>query len=109
MKAISTELDISRAQIEDFLYHEAALLDAWRLDEWMALLTATMTPTSASTPSVASTPPVARCRFDGRAQVVRGAAVTPSAISSTCLPHNWYEFFIEKRLWIKAILNQRRV
>jgi p-cumate 2,3-dioxygenase beta subunit len=39
MKAISTELEISRAQIEDFLYHEAALLDAWRLDDWMALLT----------------------------------------------------------------------
>lgn len=39
MKAISTELAISRTQIEDFLYHEAALLDAWRLDEWMTLLT----------------------------------------------------------------------
>src|SRR4029077_19113056 len=24
---------------EDFLYHEAALLDDWRLDEWQALLT----------------------------------------------------------------------
>jgi len=31
--------DIRRAEIEDFLYHEAALLDAWRLDEWLALLT----------------------------------------------------------------------
>ena len=30
---------INRADIEDFLYHEAALLDAWRLDEWLALLT----------------------------------------------------------------------
>lgn len=39
MKAISTESAISRAQIEDFLYHEAALLDAWQLDEWMTLLT----------------------------------------------------------------------
>jgi p-cumate 2,3-dioxygenase beta subunit len=29
----------SRADIEDFLYHEAALLDAWRLDDWLALLT----------------------------------------------------------------------
>ena len=29
---------VSRAEIEDFLYHEAALLDAWRLDEWLALL-----------------------------------------------------------------------
>ena len=30
---------ITRAEIEDFLYEEAALLDAWRLDEWLALLT----------------------------------------------------------------------
>ena len=29
----------SRAEVEDFLYHEAALLDEWRLDEWLALLT----------------------------------------------------------------------
>ena len=28
-----------RAEAEDFLYHEAALLDAWKLDEWLALLT----------------------------------------------------------------------
>ena len=26
-----------RAQVEDFLFHEAALLDAWRLEEWAAL------------------------------------------------------------------------
>jgi p-cumate 2,3-dioxygenase beta subunit len=25
--------------VEDFLYEEAALLDAWKLDEWLALLT----------------------------------------------------------------------
>jgi p-cumate 2,3-dioxygenase beta subunit len=31
--------EIGRAEVEDFLYHEAALLDAWRLDEWFALLT----------------------------------------------------------------------
>ena len=31
--------EIGRAEVEDFLYHEAALLDAWRLDEWLALLT----------------------------------------------------------------------
>ena len=31
--------DVTRAEVEDFLYHEAALLDAWRLDEWLALLT----------------------------------------------------------------------
>lgn len=30
---------ITRLQVEEFLYDEAALLDAWRLDEWLALLT----------------------------------------------------------------------
>lgn len=30
---------VSRSEVEDFLYHEAALLDAWKLDEWLALLT----------------------------------------------------------------------
>lgn len=29
----------TRSQVEEFLYHEAALLDAWKLDEWLALLT----------------------------------------------------------------------
>lgn len=29
----------TRAEVEDFLYREAALLDEWRLDEWLALLT----------------------------------------------------------------------
>jgi p-cumate 2,3-dioxygenase beta subunit len=28
-----------RAEVEDFLYFEAQLLDEWRLDEWLALLT----------------------------------------------------------------------
>src|SRR4026208_1005119 len=28
-----------RAVVEEFLYHEAALLDAWRLDEGLALFT----------------------------------------------------------------------
>src|SRR6476660_3466571 len=31
--------EIRRADIEDFFYQEAALLDAWRLDEWLALFT----------------------------------------------------------------------
>jgi len=31
---------ITRAQVEEFLFHEAALLDEWRLDEWLDLLTA---------------------------------------------------------------------
>ena len=30
---------ITRAEAEDFLYHEAALLDAWKLDAWLELLT----------------------------------------------------------------------
>jgi p-cumate 2,3-dioxygenase beta subunit len=29
-----------REKVEDFLYQEAALLDEWRLDEWLALFTA---------------------------------------------------------------------
>ena len=30
---------VTREAVEDFLYHEAALLDEWRLDDWFALLT----------------------------------------------------------------------
>jgi p-cumate 2,3-dioxygenase subunit beta len=30
---------VTRAQVEDFLFDEAALLDAWKLDAWLALLT----------------------------------------------------------------------
>ncbi|GBG36995.1 aromatic-ring-hydroxylating dioxygenase subunit beta [Mycobacterium montefiorense] len=30
---------VSRADVEDFLYHEAALLDEWRLGEWLDLFT----------------------------------------------------------------------
>jgi p-cumate 2,3-dioxygenase beta subunit len=30
---------VTRAEVEDFLYHEAALLDDWKLTEWQALLT----------------------------------------------------------------------
>jgi p-cumate 2,3-dioxygenase beta subunit len=30
---------LTRQAVEDFLYAEAALLDAWKLDEWLALLT----------------------------------------------------------------------
>ena len=39
MEATSPADHITRAQIEDFLYEEAALLDAWRLQEWLELLT----------------------------------------------------------------------
>jgi p-cumate 2,3-dioxygenase beta subunit len=30
---------VSRAEIEDLFYHEADLLDAWKLDDWLALMT----------------------------------------------------------------------
>jgi p-cumate 2,3-dioxygenase beta subunit len=35
---IATRSVVTRAQVEDFLYHEAALLDDWKLDEWEKLL-----------------------------------------------------------------------
>ena len=31
--------ETERAEVEDFLFHEASLLDAWKLDEWLQLLT----------------------------------------------------------------------
>jgi p-cumate 2,3-dioxygenase beta subunit len=34
-----TDAAVTRPEVEDFLYHEAALLDAWKLDEWLELLT----------------------------------------------------------------------
>jgi p-cumate 2,3-dioxygenase subunit beta len=40
MSAVATStsrVDVTRAQLEDFLYEEAALLDAWKLTEWFAL------------------------------------------------------------------------
>jgi p-cumate 2,3-dioxygenase beta subunit len=33
------DVAVTRGEVEDFLYEEAALLDAWKLDEWLALLT----------------------------------------------------------------------
>lgn len=33
----ATTTDLSRAEVEDFLFREAALLNAWRLEEWLAL------------------------------------------------------------------------
>jgi p-cumate 2,3-dioxygenase beta subunit len=32
-----TEALMLRLRVEDFLYHEAELLDSWRLDDWLAL------------------------------------------------------------------------
>lgn len=34
-----TNVKVTRAEVEDFLFYEAALLDEWKLDEWEALLT----------------------------------------------------------------------
>ena len=30
---------VTRAQVEDLLFHEAALLDEWKLEEWLTMLT----------------------------------------------------------------------
>ena len=36
---VATKGLVTRAQVEDFLYREAALLDDWKLEEWQELLT----------------------------------------------------------------------
>jgi p-cumate 2,3-dioxygenase beta subunit len=36
---MSVATPVTRAEVEDFLFHEAALLDEWRLEEWLQLLT----------------------------------------------------------------------
>jgi p-cumate 2,3-dioxygenase subunit beta len=36
---MSTDALPSRSEVEDLLYNEAALLDDWRLEEWLELLT----------------------------------------------------------------------
>ena len=36
---VATRAVVTRAEVEDFLYHEAALLDDWKLNEWQQLLT----------------------------------------------------------------------
>src|SRR5258705_133327 len=35
---IATRTVVTRQEVEDFLYREAALLDEWKLEEWQALL-----------------------------------------------------------------------
>ena len=35
----ASETRTLREEVEDFLYEEAALLDDWRLDDWVALFT----------------------------------------------------------------------
>lgn len=39
MELSSVEAKLNRADAEDFLYEEAALLDEWRLREWLGLFT----------------------------------------------------------------------
>jgi p-cumate 2,3-dioxygenase beta subunit len=39
MSPFTAEQQLTRAEVEDLLYHEADLLDQWRLDEWLELLT----------------------------------------------------------------------
>jgi p-cumate 2,3-dioxygenase beta subunit len=38
-KTVDPAATVTRAEVEDFLYHEADLLDSWRLDDWLGLLT----------------------------------------------------------------------
>ena len=35
---VAAKIVVTRAEVEDFLYQEAALLDEWRLDAWQELL-----------------------------------------------------------------------
>ena len=38
MSAPVTRAPVTRSEVEDFFYAEAALLDAWDLDGWLTLL-----------------------------------------------------------------------
>jgi p-cumate 2,3-dioxygenase beta subunit len=38
-KPLDPASTVTRAEVEDLLYHEAELLDSWRLDDWLGLLT----------------------------------------------------------------------
>jgi p-cumate 2,3-dioxygenase beta subunit len=38
-KPLDPAATVTRAEVEDLLYHEADLLDSWRLDDWLGLLT----------------------------------------------------------------------
>lgn len=43
MQGTSSLHTVTRAQVEELFYQEAALLDAWRLQEWLDLLTEDVT------------------------------------------------------------------
>jgi p-cumate 2,3-dioxygenase beta subunit len=36
-KPLDPAATVTRAEVEDFLFHEADLLDSWRLDDWLKL------------------------------------------------------------------------
>jgi len=38
-KPLDPAATVTRAEVEDFLFHEADLLDNWKLDDWLGLLT----------------------------------------------------------------------
>jgi p-cumate 2,3-dioxygenase beta subunit len=38
-KPVDPGATVTRAEVEDFLYYEAELLDSWKLDDWLALCT----------------------------------------------------------------------
>lgn len=39
MNGVSGPATVSRAEVEELFYREAQLLDSWKLDEWLTLLT----------------------------------------------------------------------
>jgi p-cumate 2,3-dioxygenase beta subunit len=39
MNFMEQAVAVSRAEVEDLFHHEAQLLDSWKLDEWLTLLT----------------------------------------------------------------------
>ena len=39
MSFMEQAVAVSRAEVEDLFFHEAQLLDSWKLDEWLTLLT----------------------------------------------------------------------
>jgi p-cumate 2,3-dioxygenase beta subunit len=43
MSEVMARSAITRGEVEDLLFHEADLLDAWRLDDWLQLLTEDVT------------------------------------------------------------------
>jgi hypothetical protein len=81
---------VSRSEVEDFLYAEAALLDTWSLDDWLLMyeedakyeVPATMLPTAISTPTCCSSTTTTRaCGLGWRGST----AAAPTRIRA--LPH----------------------